>query len=339
MNMHTTLRFGSHHACCRVCRQARWPSLALVGAQQAGTCGTCSTDSACSGPAAGRAAAGAALHLLLAAHRQVRGLLTGRRAGGQAGVHSPSALACMPAGYPDSAQHRHLPAPQHAARGEPGGVHAALQPKHGVPGRQGGLLHHPRRPPQVQRCDARGRPRSRAGVPCVAAAGLVVQGSGAQLPCAVAPLLLPKSTCALGPLAAAGAHLRVEKDAAEWFIILGGAQAVWDLYIEKMRETEFDFTTPLYIATVGGNRAPVVAAWREGGQVGSKAGWHACLLRPLLLLPTQPAVTRHRGGGAKGTCRPRGQPPHSPSQPISLSTHRACCRMAPSWSLRGGCPC
>lgn len=28
----------------------------------------------------------------------------------------------------------------------------------------------------------------------------------------------------------AGAHLRVEKDAAEWFIILGGPQVVWSMY-------------------------------------------------------------------------------------------------------------
>ncbi|KAL4423902.1 hypothetical protein ABPG75_001203 [Micractinium tetrahymenae] len=46
-----------------------------------------------------------------------------------------------------------------------------------------------------------------------------------------------------------GAHLRVEKDAAEWFIILGGPQVVWNMYREKMHEAGFEPTLPLYVAT------------------------------------------------------------------------------------------
>lgn len=46
-----------------------------------------------------------------------------------------------------------------------------------------------------------------------------------------------------------GAHLRIEKDARDWAMILGGPQVVWRRYIETMRLAGQDSKTPLYAAT------------------------------------------------------------------------------------------
>jgi hypothetical protein len=49
-----------------------------------------------------------------------------------------------------------------------------------------------------------------------------------------------------------GVHLRVEKDAAEWFLILGGldgAQVVWEMYRDAMLDAGFEPDTPLFVAT------------------------------------------------------------------------------------------
>jgi hypothetical protein len=52
-----------------------------------------------------------------------------------------------------------------------------------------------------------------------------------------------------GQLQYNGAHLRVEKDAKDWAMIMGGQQIVWFGYIKTMRETGFDEKDILYVAS------------------------------------------------------------------------------------------
>lgn len=46
-----------------------------------------------------------------------------------------------------------------------------------------------------------------------------------------------------------GVHLRVEKDAKDWAMIMGGPQIVWLGYIKTMRETHFNATERIYVAS------------------------------------------------------------------------------------------
>ncbi|RMZ53967.1 hypothetical protein APUTEX25_002544 [Auxenochlorella protothecoides] len=46
-----------------------------------------------------------------------------------------------------------------------------------------------------------------------------------------------------------GVHLRVEKDAGDWTIIMGGVGRMWHLYTQTMRRAGLDARTPLYVAT------------------------------------------------------------------------------------------
>lgn len=46
-----------------------------------------------------------------------------------------------------------------------------------------------------------------------------------------------------------GVHLRVEKDAGDWTIIMGGVGRMWHIYTETMLHAGFDAATPLYVAT------------------------------------------------------------------------------------------
>lgn len=46
-----------------------------------------------------------------------------------------------------------------------------------------------------------------------------------------------------------GVHMRMEKDAADWAIIMGGRQRLWQLYKEAMTRAGLDPGTPLYIAS------------------------------------------------------------------------------------------
>lgn len=46
-----------------------------------------------------------------------------------------------------------------------------------------------------------------------------------------------------------GVHLRMEKDAGDWMVILGGRGAVWSMYLNAMRRVGFNASTPLYVAT------------------------------------------------------------------------------------------
>ena len=46
-----------------------------------------------------------------------------------------------------------------------------------------------------------------------------------------------------------GLHLRLEQDAVEWAIILGGRAKLWKLYKRSMAAAEFDAVTPVYVAS------------------------------------------------------------------------------------------
>lgn len=52
-----------------------------------------------------------------------------------------------------------------------------------------------------------------------------------------------------GQLAYNGVHLRIEKDARDWAMIMGGQQVVWHGYIKTMRSVGFDNATRLYVAS------------------------------------------------------------------------------------------
>ncbi|CAL8465889.1 g5425 [Coccomyxa elongata] len=45
-----------------------------------------------------------------------------------------------------------------------------------------------------------------------------------------------------------GVHLRIESDARDWAVIMGGEGAIWDLYRKAVQKT-FDAGTPLYVAS------------------------------------------------------------------------------------------
>jgi hypothetical protein len=46
-----------------------------------------------------------------------------------------------------------------------------------------------------------------------------------------------------------GIHMRMEKDASDWAIIMGGRQRLWQLYKEAMQNGKLDHETPLYVAS------------------------------------------------------------------------------------------
>lgn len=52
-----------------------------------------------------------------------------------------------------------------------------------------------------------------------------------------------------GHVAFNGVHLRIEKDAGDWSIIMGGAGRIWHIYCETMRKAGINATLPLYVAT------------------------------------------------------------------------------------------
>eukprot|EP00887_Chlorella_sp_A99_P002549 scaffold6.g2549.t1 len=52
-----------------------------------------------------------------------------------------------------------------------------------------------------------------------------------------------------GQLPYNGVHLRIEKDARDWAMIMGGQQVVWHGYIKTMRQVGFDNATRLYVAS------------------------------------------------------------------------------------------
>lgn len=46
-----------------------------------------------------------------------------------------------------------------------------------------------------------------------------------------------------------GVHMRMEKDALDWAIILGGRAKLWHMYKHTMMRAHFDAHTPLYVAS------------------------------------------------------------------------------------------
>ena len=46
-----------------------------------------------------------------------------------------------------------------------------------------------------------------------------------------------------------GVHMRMEKDAADWAIIMGGRDRLWQLYKESMSRAGLGASTPLYVAS------------------------------------------------------------------------------------------
>lgn len=46
-----------------------------------------------------------------------------------------------------------------------------------------------------------------------------------------------------------GVHLRIEKDARDWAMIMGGSQVVWHSYVRTMDALGLNATTPLYAAS------------------------------------------------------------------------------------------
>jgi hypothetical protein len=46
-----------------------------------------------------------------------------------------------------------------------------------------------------------------------------------------------------------GVHMRMEKDAVDWAIIMGGRDRLWQLYKESMSRAGLDPSTPLYVAS------------------------------------------------------------------------------------------
>lgn len=46
-----------------------------------------------------------------------------------------------------------------------------------------------------------------------------------------------------------GVHMRMEKDAADWAIIMGGRDRLWQLYKKSMSRAGLDPSTPLYVAS------------------------------------------------------------------------------------------
>lgn len=46
-----------------------------------------------------------------------------------------------------------------------------------------------------------------------------------------------------------GVHMRMEKDAADWAIIMGGRARLWQLYKDAMTRAGLDPDTPLFVAS------------------------------------------------------------------------------------------
>jgi hypothetical protein len=46
-----------------------------------------------------------------------------------------------------------------------------------------------------------------------------------------------------------GVHLRMEKDASDWTMLMGGRARLWQRYKQSMRMAGFDDQTPLYVAS------------------------------------------------------------------------------------------
>lgn len=46
-----------------------------------------------------------------------------------------------------------------------------------------------------------------------------------------------------------GVHLRIEKDAEPWALILGGRKVLLARYLDAMRRAKFDSKTTLYVAS------------------------------------------------------------------------------------------
>jgi hypothetical protein len=46
-----------------------------------------------------------------------------------------------------------------------------------------------------------------------------------------------------------GVHLRMEPDAADWSMILGGKEHYWETYLQAMVDARFSKDTPLYVAS------------------------------------------------------------------------------------------
>lgn len=44
-------------------------------------------------------------------------------------------------------------------------------------------------------------------------------------------------------------HLRMERDAADWVMVLGGKENYWQTYIDAMVTARFSQDTPLYVAS------------------------------------------------------------------------------------------
>ena len=63
---------------------------------------------------------------------------------------------------------------------------------------------------------------------------------------------------ARGVFAFNGVHLRIEKDAGDWAIILGGQGRIWHLYCDTLASARFNASQPLYVAsgllTYGANK-------------------------------------------------------------------------------------
>lgn len=62
-----------------------------------------------------------------------------------------------------------------------------------------------------------------------------------------------------------GVHLRIERDARDWAMIMGGAPVVWHSYIKTMKSVGFDNATRLYVAsgmlTYGAGAGAWVGGW------------------------------------------------------------------------------
>jgi hypothetical protein len=57
-----------------------------------------------------------------------------------------------------------------------------------------------------------------------------------------------------------GLHMRMEKDAADWAIIMGGRHRLWTMYKDSMQKAGLDSETPLYVAS-GLLKASADDAW------------------------------------------------------------------------------
>ena len=66
---------------------------------------------------------------------------------------------------------------------------------------------------------------------------------------ALADKVVAGIAAAQGARAFNGVHMRMEKDAADWAIIMGGRARLWQLYKDSMRRAGLDPDTPLYVAS------------------------------------------------------------------------------------------